>query len=124
MRRMRLKRLVFGRDTKAVAKISYVSPCSSVDRALASGARSRRFESFQGHFLRAYLLQRVGFIYTQKSKVALRAFGRLLCSRTPEPASPVFNVRALFIGLPLVLDGSQAIFIEPLTISPLSHTMK
>ena len=30
----------------------------------------------------------------------------------------------LFIGLPLVLDGAQAIFIEPLTISPLSHTMK
>ena len=60
------------------SKISYASPCSSVDRALASGARSRRFESFQGHFLLAY---------------------------------------------PSFLMG-QAIFIEPLTISPLSHTMK
>ena len=123
MRRMRLKRLVFGRGTKAVAKISYVSPCSSVDRALASGARSRRFESFQGHFLRAYLLQRVGFIYAQKSKIALRAFGRLLCSRALEPSSPQ-PLMVLFIGLSLVLDGSQAIFVKPLTISPLSHTMK
>ena len=36
-------------DFVGASKISYVSPCSSVDRALASGARSRRFESFQGH---------------------------------------------------------------------------
>lgn len=111
MRRMRLKRLVFGRGTKAVAKISYVSPCSSVDRALASGARSRRFESFQGHFLRAYLLQRVGFIYAQKSKVALRAFGRLLCSRTLDPASPQ-PLMALFIGLSLVLDGAGHFYLN------------
>jgi len=40
---------------------------------------------FKGTFLLAYPLQRVGFIYTQKSKVALRAFGRLLCSRALEP---------------------------------------
>lgn len=41
-------------------------------------------------------------------------------NHSPSP----FNVMALFIGLPLVLDGSQAIFVKPLTISPLSHTMK
>lgn len=65
---------------------------------------------FKGTFLLAYPLQRIGFIYTQKSKVALRAFGRLFCSRTLEPSSPQ-PLMVLFIGLSLVLDGAQAIFV-------------
>ena len=44
------------------------------------------------------------------SKIALRVFGRLLCSRTLEPSSPQ-PLMVLFIGLSLVLDGAQAIFV-------------
>lgn len=66
---------------------------------------------FKGTFLLAYPLQRVGFIYAQKSKVALRAFGRLLCSRTLDPASPQ-PLMALFIGLSLVLDGAGHFYLN------------
>jgi len=41
----------------------------------------------------------------------LRAFGRLLCSRTLDPASPQ-PLMALFIGLSLVLDGAGHFYLN------------